>query len=181
MTRGPTSRSPGDRRTSNGGLRSVGSTLQRVAGKTLRNLNSAEATLLTEWAAIAGEELAARARPRRLKFPRASERREGTLVLSVDPAFALDLQHGQDVLIERVNGFFGYRAVARILLEQRPLAQAPAPSPRVPPATALAPPARAGLLASRVDGIGDETLRLALLRLGTAVAARQAARGLKSK
>jgi len=171
----PSAKPPSDdRKRRAGGLRAIATALPQVTGKALGKLKPAEAALLADWAAIVGAEVAAWARPRRLRFPRKEERREGTLVLVVDPAFALDLQHRQDQLLNRINGFFGYRAVARLRMEQGAL-PAPRQDATEQPPRALAP-VRAARLAAQVEAIEDEALRQALLRLGRAIAARQQAR-----
>ena len=60
-----------------------------------------------------------------------------TLVLRVEGPVALEIQHLSGVIIERVNRFFGWRAVGRIQIRQAPLARreeesaAAAPDPEV--------------------------------------------------
>ena len=44
-----------------------------------------------------------------------------TLVLRVEGPVALEIQHLSGVIIERVNRFFGWRAVGRIQIRQAPL------------------------------------------------------------
>ena len=82
------------------------------------------ASLLTNWAAIAGPELAAYTAPERLKWPRASGE-EGTggatLILRVAGAHALEVEQMRPYLIARINSSFGYRAVAEIRIIQAPL------------------------------------------------------------
>ncbi len=85
------------------------------------------AAILTDWAAIAGTELAAFTAPERLKWPRkASSDTDGggqgaTLILRVDGPRALEVEHLRPRLIERINASFGYRAVADIRVLQAPL------------------------------------------------------------
>jgi hypothetical protein len=103
--------------------------------------------------------------PEKLSFPR-GERRDGTLHLRVAPGLGLEVQHREPVLIERINAFFGYRAVARLALKQGP-----------PPTAAPLPPARPRplkteerqLLDERLAAIDDGELKAALQRLGEAV------------
>lgn len=94
----------------------------------------------------------------------------GLLVLRVDPARALDIQYKAQQIIERINGYFGYRAVAELRLLQAPLAKPAAPraaTPRTPP-----PPCEAPELAE----IADERLRTALSRLKSGLMARSHSR-----
>ena len=96
------------------------------------------AAILTDWAAIAGTELAAFTAPERLKWPRkscdaddAGTRAGATLILRVDGPRALEVEHLRpERLIERINASFGYRAVADIRVLQAPLARRDAPRKR---------------------------------------------------
>lgn len=147
-----------------GSLRAIAAEIPRIAGAALGKRGFGEAQLITHWDTVMGPELAAHLSPERLSFPR-GERRNGTLRLRVAAAFALEAQHLEPVIIERINGFFGYGAVARLALVQGPpLRTAPAP----PPIRPLSP-AEQATLEARLDGVADPELRQALARLGAAV------------
>lgn len=120
--------------------------------------------LVVDWAAIVGGAVAAHAMPLRIKFP-PKERTDGTLVVKVaSSAFATELQHLEPLILERINGYFGYRAVARLQLRHGPLPRRAAPRPPPPPPTGEAP-ATAAL--ARIE---DPDLREALERLGRRLA-----------
>jgi hypothetical protein len=148
-----------------GGLRAIAAEIPRIAGAALGKRGFGEAQLVTQWEAVIGPELAQKLSPERLTFPR-GERRNGTLRLRVASAFATEAQHLEPVLIERINAFFGYGAVARLALVQGPSLNA---APAMPPLRKLTP-AEEHALDARVAGISDPELRAALLRLGSAVA-----------
>lgn len=87
--------------------------------------------LLAEWEHIAGPEIAAQTTPMELKYSRTggSKKTEGaakadksppkaTLVLAVQPAYALELSYQKDLLAERLNVFFGYPAIKDIKIIQ---------------------------------------------------------------
>ncbi len=151
------------------GLRALAVTLPKVTRRVLGQRGFAEGGLAAEWPGIVGVEIAARCRPGRLAFARAAERREGTLTLRVEAPFALEIQHLAPQLIERINGYFGYRAVARIKLQQVPLAaRRHADAPPAPPLS----PAQEAALESRLAGVEDPDLRAALGRLGRALERR---------
>jgi hypothetical protein len=88
------------------------------------------------------------------------------LRLRVASAFATEAQHLEPVLIERINAFFGYGAVARLTLVQGPALNAPVAPPKLRPLSAVEQQA----LDARVAGVADPELRAALQRLGSAVA-----------
>lgn len=146
-----------------GRSQTVGAILPRIAGKALGKNGLGEAHLIQHWPEVVGERLAESTSPDKLRFPRGA-RRDGTLRLRVAPGIALEIQHSEPVLLERINSFFGYRAVARLSLEQTFLPrQARSARPRP-----LAPPEAADL-SKRVSAVRDEGLRAALTRLGTAI------------
>jgi hypothetical protein len=146
-------------------LRAIAAEIPRIAGAALGKRGFGEAQLVTQWDAVIGAELAAKLAPERLSFPR-GERKNGTLRLRVASAFATEAQHLEPVLIERINAFFGYGAVARLVLVQGPALHAPPATP--PPRPLSAAEQRA--IDVGVAGIRDPELRGALARLGTAVA-----------
>ena len=156
-----------------GGVRAIAAEVPRIAGAVLGKRGFGEAQLVAQWPGIIGESLADGVSPEKLSFPR-GERRDGTLHLRVAPGFGLEVQHREPVLIERINAFFGYRAVARLALKQGPAAAAPTPAPPRPR------PLKAEerqLLDARLQTIEDGDLKAALRRLGEAVIGPPSARG----
>jgi hypothetical protein len=123
--------------------------------------------LVTRWAEIAGPEIAVHAEPLKIQWPRPVEgqpQEPATLVLRVDGPMALEIQHGSDVILQRVNRFFGWNAVGRLALRQAPLARRKTPkAPAAPDAKAVAE------VANTLTSIEDEDLRAALARLGASI------------
>lgn len=148
-----------------GFMRAIASEVPRIAAPILGKRGLAEAQLIAEWASIMGADLAENVSPDRLSFQR-GERRDGTLHLRVASGFALEIQHREPQLIERINAFFGYRAVARLHLVQAPPNRTARPSPVLP--LPLAARERQ-VLDQRLAGIEDPALRAALQRLGASV------------
>lgn len=151
--------------------RALAGYVEKLTRPALRGFGRDEAALLLDWEAIVGPEVGARTQPLKLSFPKRGERRHATLQLRVDPALALDLQHGADLLAERINAHFGYSLVARLRLTQGPVSPRARRRPLRPPPPL--PPERAQALDARLQGIEDESLRAALERLATAVAGKE--------
>ena len=86
-------------------------------------------------------------------------------MLRVEGPRAIEVQHRSGPILERVNTYFGYRAVAEMRILQAPVdRKAPrAFSPAAPPDAGTLPPCAS---------IEDEPLRKALSRLGVALRAR---------
>ena len=145
--------------------------LSELAGKTIADALArqgfASTGVITHWPEIVGAEIATHAEPMRMIWPRRvheDEPEPATLVLRVEGPVALEIQHLSGVIIEKVNRFFGWRAVGRIQIRQAPLRRR---GPKARPA-ALDPAAVARLAAGMAD-IKDDDLRGALARLGAAV------------
>jgi hypothetical protein len=124
--------------------------------------------LAVDWAAIVGEDLARATLPEKLLQPERPD--GGLLVLRVSPAAALEIQHREPQIVERVNAAFGFRAVGRLRLRQAPI---PVSERRVHAAPTLSP-AESAKLEARAAVVADDDLRAALVRLGTSLGARRA-------
>ncbi len=128
-----------------------------------------EADIILNWEEIAGARLAAVCEPIKIQWPGRAPKASpeapvepAALVVRVEGAFALELQHSAPVLIERVNAHLGWRCIGRIALRQGPLERRAAVNVKRPP-----PDAESLRLATEsVQGIDDEALREALLKLG---------------
>jgi len=87
-------------------------------------------------------------------------------------SLATELMHLAPLLIERINGYFGFCAVARLKINQGPLPKAR--GRRARPIRPLAATEERGLMASLTD-VEDAELRRALEALGRAVIGRRPA------
>ena len=123
--------------------------------------------LVTRWAEIAGPEIAAHSEPLKMQWPRPVDgqpQEPATLVLRVEGPMALEIQHSADVILERVNRFFGWSAVGKLAFRQAPLSGRRRPArPRPPDAKSVAK------VAETLGSIEDEQLRDALARLGASI------------
>jgi hypothetical protein len=127
----------------------------------------ASTELITRWPDIVGIEIAAHSEPEKIQWPRpigGDDPEPGTLVLRVEGPTAVEIQHLSRVILERVNRFFGWQAVAELRLRQAPLSRAF--ERKRPPALDREAAAR---LAADLPEIADENLRAALGRLGVAL------------
>lgn len=123
--------------------------------------------LVTRWGEIAGAEVAAHSEPLKIQWPRPVEgqpQEPATLVLRVEGPMALEIQHASDVILQRVNRFFGWSAVGRLALRQAPLSRRKgSEASRAPDAQSVAK------VAETLTSIEDEELRAALARLGASI------------
>ena len=123
--------------------------------------------LVTRWTEIIGGELAAHCEPLKIQWPRPVEGQPtepATLVLRVEGPMALEIQHSSDVILERINRFFGWSAVGRLALRQGPLSRRQRPRPAPEPDAK-----QVEEVAKTLSSIEDEDLRAALARLGALI------------
>lgn len=126
--------------------------------------------ILGRWATIVGPLLAADSQPERLIYP-GNAGHGATLEIAVSGGQALELQHLAPLVIERINGYFGYKAVSALRLRQAPI------RPRLshlPPKREPRPlgAKEAADLRALLDGVEDPKLRQALEKLGRSLRAR---------
>ena len=147
-------------------MRTVGLAVEKLMKPILGARGFGAASVVTEWEKIVGSVLARATTPERIAYPQ-GERSEGTLHLRVASAsLALELQHLEPQMIERINSHFGYRAVARLRLIQGPVKRTETAKPK--PRPALAPEKRVAL-ERKLGPIDDPALKAALRGLGEAV------------
>ncbi|MBI3112925.1 MAG: DUF721 domain-containing protein [Rhodospirillales bacterium] len=155
-----------------GGPRALAQPLAAITREVFGRRGLADGAILTDWPAIAGEHLARHSLPEKVTFPRGS-RAGGTLHLTIDNgSLATELLHLEPLLIERINGFFGFCAVARLKIVQGPLPKAGGRRARA--ARPLKDSEQQSLAASLSD-VDDPELRRALEALGRAVLGRRPA------
>ncbi|HYE28920.1 MAG TPA: DciA family protein [Allosphingosinicella sp.] len=131
-----------------------------------------QSSIVSRWPEIVGERYAAVSSPESIRFP-PGRRADGVLNLIVEGAHAPMMQHVAPVIMERVNRFFGYQAVARVAIRQG-LVQIARARTRAPPASLRPLPAELG---DSLREVADPELRACLESLARGVAAHEAALG----
>ena len=144
--------------------RPIGAFVPKVTARVFERYGFHSAEIMTSWSMIVGSEIARLARPESIKWPRGTKLRGdaaedrlkaggATLIIACAPAFALDISYRTQEIIDRINRYFGYRAIAQLTVHQVPEC---AEVQRIsPPATAwMTAPNRIGDLASALDALG---------------------------
>lgn len=143
-----------------------------------RKRGFASVDIIAAWADIVGDRYGGRVQPDRLIWPRQPELSDpeapsqpATLVVHTDGATAMMLSHDSAQLIERINMFYGWAAVGRIKILQRPvLAKRPQPRKALRALTVT----EEEKLEKSLEGLENGRLREALKKLGAQVIARNA-------
>lgn len=158
------------------GFRSTADTVRRRLGEAAAGYGFAEPEVLIRWPEVVGEQLSALCVPVKVSYPRA-QGLGATLVVRTEGARAPEVKHLGPRIIERVNQFYGYRAVARLKVTQTTGAAGFAEDRARFAGRPDAPPAEPGAAATEraaelTRGIRDRNLRAALTRMGAHVLAR---------
>jgi hypothetical protein len=133
-----------------------------VLFRSLAKRGFVQGEVIGRWREIIGPRLADHTSPEKLTFPQ-GERNGATLYVRVASGLALEIQHDQPNILDRINAYFGYRAVAGLKIIQ-------APVPR--PARAASPQRRKlrdeeiAAIKKEVANTQDDDLRNALEKLG---------------
>jgi len=168
-----TDKSPAPKR--RGGMRHIAPSAAKAARPALKKRGLAVAGIITDWPQIVGPFLAGATAPEKLVPGRPAPeggREPGVLYLRVgNPALALEITHLSPQVIEKVNSYFGYKAVGRLHIQQAPVSRPSHRSGR--PAVREASAVDKNAIRVETAQIDDERLREALQRLGESIAARE--------
>ena len=129
-TRQPNSQSSKPTDAPRGGrARSAGDIVGQVGGVAFKRFGFIQGAVVSRWPEIVGDRYAKVSSPESIRFP-AGRKSAGVLTLLVEGAHAPLMQHLTPLIIERVNRFFGYEAVNRLVFRQGRPPAAPEPVKR---------------------------------------------------
>ena len=98
------------------GAQTLSNFLPDEVKKILKKRGFAELELLKNWGNIVPKKYISLIYPIKIK---ANSQKEGArLVLKVDPSIAFAVEHEKEKIIQKINSFFGYRAIVKLELIQ---------------------------------------------------------------
>ena len=151
-----------------GPAKPISDLMPEIGRTAFRRFGFVQSSVVTRWPEIVGSRHARVCAPEAIRFP-PGEKSDGILQLVVLPAHAPIIQQFIPEIIERVNRFFGYNAVARVKLRQGEVT--PPRQTTVP----VAPPSLRPIpveLGDSLRDIGDPELRKVLESLARSLSAR---------
>ncbi len=152
-----------------GPARAIAELMPEVGRTAFRRFGFVQSSVVTRWPEIVGSRHARVCAPEAIRFP-PGEKTEGILQLVVVPAHAPIIQHVIPEIIERVNRFFGYNAVARVKLRQGEVKPPRAEEkPGAPPSLRPIPLE----LGESLRDIGDPELRAVLESLARSLGSQE--------
>ena len=140
--------------------RALSEIVPEIGGAAFRRFGFVQSAIISRWPEIVGQRFAGVSAPESIRFP-AGKKSDGVLTLTVEGAHAPMMQHVAPTLIDRVNRFFGYPAVARVQIRQG--AAQPRPQSLSKPVPKPAPPSfKPAALGDSLRAVGDPELRAVL-------------------
>lgn len=100
-------------------MKSIKAVVNRVVNPIAKKRGIIHGKIILEWEKIVGPQYAVFCAPLKIVF-RQGYRTYGTLHVKVNPSHALLLTHSKELVIEKVNTFFGYPAVSALKIMQIP-------------------------------------------------------------
>lgn len=151
-----------------GGLHAISAESNKATSPIRRKRGFFEASVFSDWNAIVGPNLGGQCVP--LRLARGAEGEGGTLHIRVTGPLALELQHIEPQVIDRINGFYGFRAIARLRIHQGPIAS---PNGKTAKVTPKINPEDLVDLHTKLESVSDPELRRALKNFGESVISRK--------
>lgn len=126
--------------------------------------------LISAWGEIAGPNYAGFTRAEKINWPRQISDLDpfqpGTLVVACDPSKAVFFQHETSQILERLNLFFGFEAIGKIKIVQKPVQIKSKEQRKVPDKLDEASEAKLSKVMSHIE---DDDLRKKLEKFGRGV------------
>ena len=140
------------------GARAIGDLMPEIGRAAFRRYGFVQSSVVTRWPEIVGPAHARVSSPEAIRFP-PGEKADGILQLVVVPSHAPLITQVIPEIIDRVNRFFGYKAVARVKIRQGAVTPPEAERPAKPPPSLKPIPLELG---DSLRDIGDPELRMVL-------------------
>ncbi|MBC93122.1 MAG: hypothetical protein CMM38_05725 [Rhodospirillaceae bacterium] len=144
-------------------LKAISAETERITSPIRKKRGLTEVAIISDWPKIIGNRLAQECLP--LRISPGAGANNGTLYIQVSGVLALELQHMQTQVIERINGYFGYQAISRVILQQAPVVNEK-PKKKIKKELTKEDTTALDLL---LDGVTDNSLRKALRDLGQGI------------
>ena len=97
------------------GLRSFGNTLPRGIKGILKKNGYNYSEIISKWNLLVGKDISNCCYPKSIKMSQSS--RNGTLILSVERGNEINVEYSKKDIIDKVNGYFGYKLISKIRLQ----------------------------------------------------------------
>lgn len=142
----------------------IGLYTQKIVQPIFKARGLVEGKIMTHWPEIVGDHFARLSLPEKIVFPK-GKKGEGTLYLSVTSSSSLLIHYAQGLILEQVNTFFGYKAIAKLHMSHGFIPQEGWKERILQPL----PPEEKQWLEDATQVIADPDLKAQLQKLGEAI------------
>lgn len=159
---------------------SIADIADKINNRVFRKFGFAKSDIIHHWSGIVGPVLARSSVPERLVQPREHERETrsaGTLHIRIEGSFAPEMQHLEPLVIDRINSYYGFNAVEKLIFHHGIVTQDPIPRKYEPP---ILSDSQKNELELRLKDIKDEKLRASLYKVGTEIIGQEKPREVKN-
>lgn len=146
-------------------IKTVAEAATKAGTRAFRRYGFSRREIIARWPDIVGSALADCSLPERLTFPR-DDRHGGSLYIRVQGSMAVELQHFEPMVIDRINSYYGYRAVERLIYRH---GSVPVRSQKARHALPDLTDSQENYLKDHLEGVKTPELHQALYRLGREV------------
>lgn len=146
---------------------------QTVNNRAFRRFGFAKSDIHLHWAEIVGPVLSKSSLPERLVVPRKPEEEgasPGVLHIRVEGSYAPEMQHLEHLVIDRINSYYGFSAVNRLIFHHGIIDQNLPEKKYQPPILSDSQQNELNLL---LKDIKDDDLRKSLYKVGSEILGRQ--------
>ncbi|WP_010300225.1 DUF721 domain-containing protein [Candidatus Odyssella thessalonicensis] len=145
-------------------MKNLRSVLDKLTTPISQQQGFVKASILLDWHLIVGDRFANFCQPEKISFP-PQRRTGGRLTLKTSSAFALEISHLEPIIIERINRYFGYKAIDKLIIRNGKVTP---PSRKIQP-TPTVSAEQLSYIESLLEGIHDPALKATLMELGKGV------------
>ena len=97
------------------GLRPFGNTLPRGVKGILKKSGYNYSEIISKWNLLVGKDISNCCYPKSIKMTQGNK--DGTLVLSVERGNEINVEYSKNEIINKINGYFGYKLINKIRLQ----------------------------------------------------------------
>lgn len=152
--------------------RSLAELAQTINGRAFSRFGFAKSDIVLHWREIVGAVLARSSVPERLVMPRQTEgeAKTGTLHIRVEGSYAPEMQHLEPLVIDRINSYYGFKAVGRLIFHHGAIEVKKLSVKYQPP---ILSDSQKKTLELMVSDIQDDDLKKSLFNVGAELISRE--------
>lgn len=146
-------------------MRTIRSLVHRLTTPICQKNGFVTAGILLDWSKILGSAFQEFCVAERVSFP-PNKRSMGTLYVRTPSHMATEISYLEPTILEKINEYYGYQAISRLIIRQGPLNKAVGSSVKnSPPLTSL----KQAEIEDAIAGVEDKEIKNALRQLGEGI------------